>query len=209
MDTGEYKGVGEAVTRRADVRFVGATNADDSSFRHDFLARFVSRVRLPPLRERPEDIPLLIRHFLLRHFAETPADAKRFGRIGPDGRLEPNVSVGLVDELVRRPFPTNARELERVLLEAVNTSEGTKVRLPASKAAPGAPPKGFSSPVAGSAPGVPGSARSGVPTREEILACLKQYEGNVALVARRLGIERKKLYRLMKKYGIERKPPEE
>ena len=148
MDHGEYQPLGEAVARRVDVRFIGATNRDESPFRPDFLARFLTRVRLPPLRERREDIPLLARHFLLRHLGELPELEKRFCREGLGGRVEPKISARLIDELVRRPLPTNARELERALREAVDTSEGDELQLPTTKAKTTVPP---APPAAGAA----------------------------------------------------------
>jgi transcriptional regulator with AAA-type ATPase domain len=180
MDQGEYQPVGEAVARRVDVRFVGATNRDESFFRSDFLARFPVRVRLPPLRERREDIALLSRHFPLRHAGQSP---------------EPRVSARLIDALVRHPLPLNARELH-ALLEA---SPGDELRLPAVSTAPPAPR---------AAKDAPGSTPQAAPSRADILAWLKSEEGNVARVARRLGMERTALYRLMKSYGIDPKSSE-
>ena len=113
MELGEYQLQGEAVARRVDVRFIGATNKDDSVFRADFLARFKKRVRLPPLRERREDIALLIRHLLVLRAQKDKKLRERFFRKGIDGRLEPNLSDKLVDELVRHPLPTNVRQLTR------------------------------------------------------------------------------------------------
>jgi DNA-binding NtrC family response regulator len=205
MDQGEYQPVGEAVARRVDVRFVGATNRDESFFRTDFLARFRVRVRLPPLRERREDIPLLARHFLLRLLldAEAPPERReRLCRKGADGRLEPNMSGRLIDELVRHPLPDNARELDRLLLKAVETSQGDELRLPAGatgaapSTAPPAPPRAVKEAQSAAPPGTP--------SREEVLACMEREDGKVARVARRLGMERRALYRLMAKYGIER-----
>jgi DNA-binding NtrC family response regulator len=168
------------VARRVDVRFVGATNRDESFFRSDFLARFPVRVRLPPLRERREDIALLSRHFPLRHAGQSP---------------EPRVSARLIDALVRHPLPLNARELH-ALLEA---SPGDELRLPAVSTAPPAPR---------AAKDAPGSTPQAAPSRADILAWLKSEEGNVARVARRLGMERTALYRLMKSYGIDPKSSE-
>jgi DNA-binding NtrC family response regulator len=202
MDQGEYQPVGEAVARRVDVRLVGATNRDESFFRTDFLARFLARVRLPPLRERREDIPLLARHFLLRHAEKSPEVRERLCRKGADGRLEPNMSGRLIDELVRHPLPLNARELHALLLQAIETTQGDELRLPAGASgtapstAPPAPPR--------AAKEAQSSAPPGVPSREDLVACMEREEGNVARVARRLGMERTALYRLLAKYGIER-----
>ena len=207
MDQGEYQAVGEAVARRVDVRFVGATNRDESLFRPDFLARFLARVRLPPLRERREDIPLLARHFLLRHIGQSPELRERFCREGLGGRLEPNVSARLIDELVRRPLPLNARELHALLLQAVDTSPGDELQLPTSTATTTTPPEPPASPAA--RPGRDSARPPGAPSREDIMACLEREDGKVARAARRLGVDRTALYRLMKSYGIDRGLPED
>jgi DNA-binding NtrC family response regulator len=195
METGEYQRQGEAAVRRVDVRFIGATNKDHSVFRPDFLARYKMRLRLPPLRERREDIGLLIRHLLVLRAQENEAFKKRFFRQGKGGRLEPNLSGRLVDELVRHPLPTNVRQLDTLLLkviEACKEGEGNELRLPKGGFKASAAPSQSDPP--------PGSLG-----REELVAWLEQEEGNVARVARRTGIERTALYRLMERYGIERK----
>jgi len=112
METGEYQRQGEVALRRVDVRFIGATNKDDSAFRPDFKARFRKGVRLPPLRERREDIGLLIRHLLVLRALKDEAFKERFFREGKGGRLEPRISGRLVNELVRHPLPTNVRQLD-------------------------------------------------------------------------------------------------
>jgi two-component system nitrogen regulation response regulator GlnG/two-component system response regulator HydG len=211
METGEYQQQGETAVRRVDVRFIGATNRDDSFFRADFLARFRKRVRLPPLRERPEDIALLIRHLLALRAQKNEAFKKRFCREGKGGRIEPNLSGRLVDELVRHPLPTNVRQLEALLNEAVEASEageGNKVRLPSGGFKAGGAKAMAVQPGqrgAGGAKGAQGdAAAAGMPTREELVALLEQERGRVSDVARRLGMERTALYRLMERYGIKK-----
>jgi DNA-binding NtrC family response regulator len=196
MDQGEYQAVGEAVARRVDVRFVGATNRDESFCRSDFLARFPARVRLPPLRERREDIPLIARHFLL-HAPELHEFRERCDK-AIDGPLEPKVSGRLIDELVRHPLTTNARELLGLLVKAVETSKGDELRLPTGAATTTVPP------APRAAKDGQSSAPPGAPSRADILGWLDREEGKVARVARRLGMERTALYRLMKSYGIDR-----
>jgi DNA-binding NtrC family response regulator len=213
METGEYQLQGEAVVRRVDVRFIGATNRDHTVFRPDFLARYKMRVRLPPLRERREDIGLLIRHLLVLRAQKDEALRKRFFRQGIDGRLEPNLSGRLVDELVRHPWPTNVRQLDAVLVEVIEAckeGEGNVLRLPKGGVVTGA---GAAAAVvqpaqrgAGGAKGAQGDgAAAGEPGREELVAWLKEEKGMMARVARRAGMERTALYRLMERYGIERK----
>jgi two-component system nitrogen regulation response regulator GlnG/two-component system response regulator HydG len=205
METGEYQRQGEVALRRVDVRFIGATNKDDSAFRPDFHARFSKRVRLPPLRERREDIGLLIRHLLALRAQKDAAFKKRFCREGIGGRIEPRLSGRLVDELVRHPLPTNVRQLKTLLNEAIEASEGgdgDKVRLPSG---------GFTTSEgtvaaqhgARGAKGAQGdAAAAGEPGRETLVAWLKQEGGNVTRVAQRAGVQRRALYRLMERYGI-------
>ena len=207
IDRGECQPVGASRPGRVDVRFVGATDHDES-FRNDFVARFLARVRVPPLRERREDIPLLIRHLLLQRARREPA-LERFFERRPDGRLSPRLSGRLVDHLVRRPLPTNVRELEGVLVRAVNASTDAKDKLRLAPedetSAPSRPPAAPAARVEreprGQAPPAPGD-----PSKEQVVECLERERGNVARAARGLGLQRNKLYRLMESYGIERQP---
>jgi DNA-binding NtrC family response regulator len=200
MDHGEYQAVGESTVRRADVRIVGATNRDDGFGRGDFLARFPVRVHVPPLRERREDIPLLIRHLLLARASRLPQVRERFLRQAPDGRLEPKISARLVDHLVRHPLPRNTRELDAILVRSIQTSRGDELELP-----PAEKRSGMRSLLA--SPSVPGGpvALGGPPPKEEVMACLEGARGNVSRAAKALGVKRITVYRLMKRYGIEMK----
>jgi two-component system response regulator AtoC len=209
MDRGECQPVGASRPGRVDVRFVGATNHDES-FRNDFVARFVARVRVPPLRERREDIPLLIRHLLLQRARREPA-LERFLERRPDGRMWPRLSGRLVDHLVRQPLPANVRELEGFLVRAVNASTDgkDKVRL-APEDETSTPTRPPAAPAARVEREPRGQAAQGPgdPSREQVVACLERERGNVARAARGLGLQRNKLYRLMESYGIERPPVE-
>ena len=198
LDEGEYRPIGEPTSRRVDIRVVGATHQDDSRFRDDFQARFQARVRLPPLRERREDIPLIVRHLLLERARKYPGLADRWLRKTSDGRLEPRISAHLVDHLIRHPLPTNVRQLRTILIDAIDRSTADKLTLPAEVA---------SAPPAAPAPTLPAAARSGpaVPSKEELEAHLQRAGWNVAKVARMLGLRRGALYRLMKAYGIVRR----
>ena len=93
-----------------DVRVVGATSRDVNRMTVDFRNRFKARVHVPALRERAEDVPLLIRH-LMRKRAEGSEDVRRFMRPGPDGKLHPRLSGSFVDYCVRHPLQGNMREL--------------------------------------------------------------------------------------------------
>jgi DNA-binding NtrC family response regulator len=99
--------------RRADVRVIGATNRAEGFLRPDLRARLLRTVRLPPLRERREDIPLLIRHWLRRRGQQDPEIAQRFLRKGATGANEPRISGRLVDYVVRHPLELNVRGSRR------------------------------------------------------------------------------------------------
>jgi two-component system response regulator PilR (NtrC family) len=109
----EVRRVGGGETRRVDVRIVTATNRDleqqvvDGSFREDLFYRLnVVQISLPPLRERPEDIPLLVDHFLAKHSS---------GRTVPTESM----SAAALDFLWGYQFPGNVRELENIIERAV------------------------------------------------------------------------------------------
>jgi len=118
LDRGEFERVGGRETLRAQARIVAATNRDlegmvrEGGFRADLYYRLsVVTISLPALRERPEDIPLLVRHLLHRV-------ALRVGR-----RAE-GVSRSALLRLVEYPWPGNVRELENVLTRAVIRTGG-------------------------------------------------------------------------------------
>jgi two-component system nitrogen regulation response regulator GlnG/two-component system response regulator HydG len=197
LDAGEYRPVGDATARRVDVRVIGATNRDDSFFRPDFRARFGRSVRMPPLRERREDIPLLVRHWLLRRAQKYPELASRFLRVGPAGGMEPRISARLIDHLVRQPLPLNVRELNAFLLTALDASPDDEVKLPLSNTTPPPEPPEEEG-------GTQDRGPADAPSKEEIVACLAREGGNISGVARRLGVHRNVVYRLMGEYGIKR-----
>ncbi len=201
LDAGEYQPVGEATSRRVDVRVVGATNKDDGAFRPDFRARFRDSIRVPPLRERREDIPLLIRHGLLREAHESPDVASRLCRVGSTGTLEPKVSGRLVDSLVRQPLPRNVRELEGFLVRALKERQSQDDELrpprsvwPSNMTPPPEPPEAEEETA----------DRGPDPSKEEMLAAWAREGGNISRMARRLGRGRNVVYRLMGVYGINR-----
>jgi DNA-binding NtrC family response regulator len=226
LQFGEYTHVGESLPRRADVRFIGATNRDiqdERYFRADFRARFPRVIVVPPLRERREDIPLILRHLMHLRAKEKP-DLERFFVPGASGKLEPRFGGSLVDYIVRQPLPLNVRELDAFLGKAIDASPGNKVRLPdalrergvdnttlpppppAAQAAP-VTPQPRSSAVRDEGRGEAGAP--GDPSREQIVAAFRQEAGSATRAAKRLGVTRVALYRWMDKYGIKRDDPEE
>ncbi|MFT3766987.1 MAG: sigma 54-interacting transcriptional regulator [Minicystis sp.] len=110
---GEYQRLGESRMRRADLRVVAATNRAVEELKHDFAARFTLRVEVPPLAERREDIPLLVRHLLRRAAAGNEDVRRNFfearGGHEPEARIAPE----LIERLLRHPLRTNTRDLEQ------------------------------------------------------------------------------------------------
>ena len=123
LQSGELTPVGSSRTRTVDVRVVSATNIDVAAsvargeFREDLLFRLDTvEVRLPPLRERPEDVPALAAHFL----------AKKAARYGKTiARFSSEASVAMAEHA----WPGNVRELEHVVERAVVLAEGATIEL--------------------------------------------------------------------------------
>jgi len=123
LETGELKPVGGVETRRVDIRLIAATNREladlvaQKSFREDLYYRLnVVPVRLPPLRERRSDIPLLLDHFLGRF-------------VGPQAPTRRRLSPDALDALTRHDWPGNVRELRNLVERLVVTTEGDVIRL--------------------------------------------------------------------------------
>jgi transcriptional regulator with GAF, ATPase, and Fis domain len=132
LQEGELERVGEERTRKVNVRIVAATNRDlraeseAGRFRQDLYYRLsVFPVELPPLRKRPEDIPLLTEHFLT-------SSARRLVR------PKPRLTLANVQQLQRYDWPGNVRELQHVIERAVITADGARltIELPAGSAEP-------------------------------------------------------------------------
>jgi DNA-binding NtrC family response regulator len=209
--TFERVGGQESVT--VDVRFVSATNRDlmaevrAGNFREDLFYRLsVFPVRLLPLRERPEDLPVLAQHFLRRFSAEEGKEIKGFA---------PNALA----TLAAHPFPGNVRELENIVRHAVILSRGKEISDEEVRAtlgshrvavANGAAPAQIMGGVA-LRPDAPIEERLGLafpsldnmPSLDDLqAACVKRAVelagGNVSKAARALGLGRATMYRWMK-----------
>ena len=120
----EFERLGSTRTIKVDLRLVAATNRDlarmvaDGRFRADLYYRLnVFPVVIPPLRERRDDIPPLVRHFTQRF-------ARRMGR-----RIEA-IPAAIMDALVSYPWPGNVRELQNVIERAVILSPGPSLQVP-------------------------------------------------------------------------------
>lgn len=191
MDAGEYQRLGEPRSRRADVRIIAATNRPREHLKADFLARFRHVVEVPPLRERREDLPLLVRHLLRKATQDDARLFTRFMEATPDGP-EPRVSADLIEAILRHPLTLQVRELDALLWRALAQSLGDTVDLSPSEALPvePAPPGTFTDPA-------------GV-TPEALRAALTEHGGVQEKVWRGLGLQsRYVLRRLLKKYGID------
>jgi formate hydrogenlyase transcriptional activator len=188
----EFERLGSTRTVRVDVRVVAATNRDlaqmvgDGHFRRDIYYRLnVFPVMLPPLRERLEDIPRLVRHFTQRF-------ARRMGR-----RIE-TIPAAVMDALVRYPWPGNVREMQNVIERAVILSPGPSLQIPHGDLQPAA----TQAQAPAEAPVTLADAE-----REHILGVLRDTNwvlGGPKGAAARLGMKRPTLQKKLKKLGITR-----
>lgn len=125
MDAGEYQRLGETRLLQADVRIVAATNREETSLKHDVLARFRHRLVLPELNERKDDIPLLSAHLLRQMARQAP------GLVVLEGPEQwPRISLRLMKLLVQHTYHTHVRELEWMLWEAVRAAPGGVLDVP-------------------------------------------------------------------------------
>ena len=194
----EVRRVGDNAAVKVDVRILAATHRDlraelaAGRFREDLYYRLhVFPVRLPPLRERPEDVPLLAGHFVEKH-------ARAFRR-EVEG-LEPDA----LRALSAYPWPGNVRELENAVERAVAVARGKLVSAldlpPEIGEGPASPPKGELATTLPYREAVE-LARDRF-SREYLLALLREVGGNVTQAAARAGMERESLHRLLKRLGI-------
>ncbi len=189
----EFERLGSTRTVHVNVRLVAATNHDlaqmvaESRFRSDLYYRLnVFPLTLPPLRERRDDIPRLVRHFTQRF-------ARRMGR-----RIE-TIPSSVMDALVNYPWPGNVRELQNVIERAVILSRGPVLWVPRTDLQSAAPQA--------TAPVDEASATLADAEREHILRALRDTYWVLAGpkgAAARLGMKRSTLQWKMKKLGIPR-----
>jgi DNA-binding NtrC family response regulator len=185
----EVRPVGAGAPVPVDVRFVSATHRDLWSmveaqrFRADLFYRLdVVRIEIPPLRERREDIPLLVHHFLRKH-----------GR--PDSPLA-GIEDDALEELVGHAWPGNVRELENVIESALALARGDRLRRADLARAGGRRGGAAPAPAAGIALSLDAYERCAL---ERALA---EAEGDATRAARRLGIGRSTLYRKLARHGL-------
>ncbi|PYU92464.1 MAG: Fis family transcriptional regulator [Acidobacteria bacterium] len=186
----EFERLGSNRTIPVDARLVAATNRDlekmvkDGQFRSDLYYRLkVFPILVPPLRERPEDIPALVHHFVAKH-------SKRMNK-----QIE-SVPPAALQALRRYPWPGNIRELENLLERAVILTPGSALQIPAAELK--APAETDLRPT----------ATLEEAEREHILRALRETQGVIGGpngAAARLGLLRTTLHAKMRKLGISRK----
>jgi transcriptional regulator with GAF, ATPase, and Fis domain len=191
VQTGQFERVGSTRTIRADVRLVAATNRDldkevrEGRFRADLFYRLsVFPITLPPLRERSEDIPLLVWNFITRRQAGLGRSVKRV----PDG---------LMRAFVAHPWPGNVRELQNVVERALIMTDGSTLAADPAflEGAPIAATRDHEAATLADA------------ERAHIRSVLDQCSWKIAgrgNAADRLGLKRSTLQSRMKKLGLER-----
>jgi DNA-binding NtrC family response regulator len=186
LQTHEYQAVGSSRVRRANVRFLAATNVDvakevaEGRFREDLLYRLNTvEVRLPPLRERRDDIPPLVAHFALQLSARYR-------------RAIPTFSQGAMAALLEHAWPGNVRELEHVVERSMLLARGAAVEVD-DLALRGAQ--------------TPGDLHFEQMTLDEvehhlIQRALARTGGQVSDAAKALGLSRSALYRRLQHHGL-------
>jgi len=199
----QIRRIGASDYRRVDVRVVAATNRDlgeevrAGRFRADLFHRLSTvAVHLPALRDRRDDVPVLAEHFLRAASASA-------------GRPAPTLDADVLESLTRHDWPGNVRELRNVLERAVALS-GPETTFAWHAVGLSAVDR-----AAAAAPAIEPAIDHAVPfhdakarlvdawERQYLAALLAAAEGNVSLAARRSGLHRVHLHRLLKKHGLE------
>ena len=186
LETGEIERVGSSKTSTVDARILSATNADlkldvaEGRFREDLLFRLNTvEIRIPPLRDRTEDIPLLANHFLGRF-----AQKYRQSEMGFDGAA--------TSALVRHAWPGNVRELAHVVERAVLMASDDVIK---------ADHLGLASSVTSTTVVLDEMSLDDL-EKIFIEKAMRRYDGNVSHAAEALGLSRSALYRRLEKHGL-------
>jgi formate hydrogenlyase transcriptional activator len=186
----EFERLGNSKTMKVDIRLIAATNRDlekmvaERQFRSDLYYRLnVFPIRIPPLRERPEDIPLLVRYFAQKY-------AQRMEK-----HIE-SIPAAAIKKLTQWHWPGNIRELENFIERAVILTRGTTLQVPLSELR------------SDDSPPVLAAGTREWNEREEIVRILKETGGRVGGAggaAARMGLKRTTLISRIKKFGIDPK----
>ncbi|ACY12692.1 sigma-54-dependent transcriptional regulator [Haliangium ochraceum] len=206
----EFERVGGTQTIKVDVRVISATNRDleamieAGSFREDLYYRLnVFPIHLPPLRDRLEDLPALVAHFIAK-----------FARSGMT--RTPGVRGAALDKLRSYTWPGNVRELENIIERAMILARGRELDADhldfgrrAQNATPVSGTPSVISETASHSPPLIGDESKPLAERlldserREIIAAVEKSNNNIASAARMLGINRSTLYYRMRKHGLE------
>jgi PAS domain S-box-containing protein len=185
LNNGEYQPLGSTKTLRTDARIVAATNADlksairEGRFREDLYFRInVVALELPALYERPEDIPLLVEHFIKELGSKKPSPVRR-------------VSPEVLAIFRRYRFPGNVRELENAVEHATVMCRGEEIRI-----------EHLPQHIVAESEGSNGFVANHKNEKEVIEEALQRHHGNRAKVADELGMHRSTLWRKMKIYRL-------
>ncbi len=201
LQTGGFERVGGEETTRVDCRVIAATNkrledeVKAGRFRSDLFYRLsVVRIDLPPLRDRPEDVPLLAAHFLERLTTKSTPPVT-------------DIHHEAMQALLDHAWPGNVRELENAIKAAVAMADGTilmRDALPATVAPPHAR-RGAGSPIDIERP-LPELTDDliGQVEREYFAQLLVRYRGNVARCAKHSGLSRRSVTQKLQKYALDR-----
>jgi formate hydrogenlyase transcriptional activator len=192
----EFERLGSSRTVRVDVRVVAATNSElvqmvaERKFRSDLYYRLnVFPITLPPLRERPEDIPLLVHFFALKYAQQMKKPIEK-------------IPAETMAALTGYSWPGNIRELQNLIERAVILSRGTTLEVPLAELKQ----------TADAGPDQTGAMTLEALEREHILRVLRESDGVVGGptgAAARLGLKRTTLNHRMRKLGIMRRRPEQ
>jgi len=184
----EFERLGNSRTMKVDMRLVAATNRDlqkmvaNHEFRSDLYYRLnVFPIRIPPLRERPDDIPLLVRYFAQKY-------AQRMEK-----QIE-SIPAAAIKNLTRWHWPGNIRELENFIERAVILTRGATLEVPLTELGTDV------------TPAIPVAGTREWNVREEIMRILKEAGGRVGGAdgaAVRMGVKRTTLISRMRKLGID------
>jgi two-component system response regulator GlrR len=196
LQSHEFRRIGDDADRRVDVRVITATNRDldqlvaHGNFRQDLYYRInVFPMHLPPLRERPEDIALLVHHFVQNYRSRL-------------GKPIDGMSPGALARFRAHDFPGNVRELENKVHQAMVVATGpmieeADVALPAGRAGGGAVD------VERPFRELKQEAIDGF-ERSYLTELLRTHRGNLAQAARAAGMDRKNLWSLVERHGLDR-----
>lgn len=190
LQEGEIRPVGSSKSVKVDVRVIAATNKDlkkgveNKAFREDLYYRLaVVPIVIPPLRQRREDIPLLVDHFIRKYCGQNRLEVKR-------------ISAKALRLLIDSPWPGNIRELENVIERAVLISPGPEI----------GPEALFLEQAVGEElpPPLLDATRAAAETveKERIVEATQKTKGNRSRAAKLLGISRATLYNKLKRYHL-------